>query len=40
MLDRGDVEDFNVCAKANCIISPKGVYEDDDSSLTYDTVNH
>jgi len=40
MLDMIDVEDINIIAKANCIISPQGVYDDDDSSLTNDTVNH
>jgi len=40
MLERNDVEDINIFAKANCIISPQGVYDDDDSSLTNDTVNH
>jgi len=40
MLDKVDVEDINVFAKANCIISPQGVDEYDDSSLKKDTVNH
>ena len=31
-LDKIDVEDINIFAKANCIISPQGVHEDDDSS--------
>jgi len=33
MLERVHVEVINIFAKANCIISPQGVYEDDDSSL-------
>ena len=28
MLDKIDVEDINIFAKANCIISPQGVHEE------------